>query len=466
MKQKKQGSFSPPAPPIHPTSKHTLARGEIRARTMARLLDEPDSLKESEKVIITSEVDRIVYPFSIELTNEHSLLVTGLLGKGAMGLVFRAVDQFKGEDGEVEEGGAVAVKIIHLDPSALGSNPEATRKKLYTKFISEVRLVRKLRHQNIIQIQVYGKTESPIDKQIVPYYAMEFLQGRDLEQIMKESKALPWDRVRRIMTQVCSALSAAHNYEEKGKRRPIIHQDIKPGNIFVTSDEKGEERVKILDFGIAQIAAQQKKKRKEGIFGTPLYMSPEQVMEMEIDSRTDIYSVGSTMYHLLSGRTTFPVDLSISECLKRIINEPPPPFAALGVDIHPEANRIIFKCLQKDPAMRYQSADELRADIEKCDGKKEAEFDTAVIELEPDVMRPNDHQYREIPAGPLVAEPTEIVQIADPAPKRKGKFVYGLIGAAGLAALAGGIIVFGGGKTKVEADRRSGLPEISIRSQI
>jgi serine/threonine-protein kinase len=448
MSQKQKGRGDAARPPHVNLNQQTLARGEIRAKTLARVpFNKGDTLPPlSENIIIDDGVrSDIEYLFKIQLTNQHSVLVLEKIGEGAMGLVFRAVDELEGEYGKKKLGGEVAVKLIHIDPAALGSDPERKRSDLYEKFADEVLVVRKLNNNKIIRIDAYGKTESPIDGNLVPFYTMEFLKGKDLEVIVQEEKTLSWERLRPLMLQVCSALSAAHEYEENGHHRPIIHRDIKPSNVFITTDRKGIEQVKLLDFGIAMIAAPQNKKKRQdvGIWGTLEYMSPEQVLEKETDHRADIYSVGSMMYHLLSGRTTFLQSGTIEERLSRILKEAPAPFIESGIFVSPEVERIIFKCLEKAPNKGFQSAEELTDAIEKCDGNTE-EIDMAVLHGGIELDTTNRNPYRESPNGPIAADKTAIVNIDDLAaqPDRtRRRIIFGLAGATGLAAISSAVVL-------------------------
>ncbi len=413
------------------------------------------------------------YQFKIELTNLHSLLIMEKLGEGGMGIVYRAVHEFKKGDG-VERGGFVAVKLIHFDPAMLGSDPEKRRKDLCESFISEVQLATKLSHDNIIRIFVFGETdEAPGNPNRVPFYAMELLKGSDLHELMREENQMPWGRVSFIMEQVCSALSAAHEYEEDGKPIPIIHRDIKPMNIFITQDSDGNDKMKILDFGLAKILTPAKPgvKKNEGLWGTPDYMPPEQAQCMEVDHRSDIYAVGAVMYHLLSGNPPFkftipenPGEFSgeWAKYLERLLEEKPQPLAGAGIEISTEAEGIIMKCLEKDPLKRYQSARELREDLKKCNAEEKR---NARVGFARDAQR----EVKGVAdaadsAGYAGAQTMEIEIIEHPKPSKGSslflkKLMYGAIGLSALAAVSGGFFAL---KNKNEPEPHSTIPRVAI----
>jgi len=435
MREKKKGDVSP--------IDKTLPMGAVRGKTIAGVVLSQGKTLPPLPEDITREASVITdadYLFKIELTKHHSLLVTEMLGAGGMGKVYRATHEFKKRGGKAERGGKAAVKLIHFDPKSLGSEPEKNRRLFCESILSEVQLVTKLNHDNIIKIFVYGETEAPGETSLVPFYAMELLEGKDLKACIKEAGRMPWKESRPLILQVCSALAAAHEYEEDGKRKPIIHNDIKPKNIVITTDSEGKPKAKVLDFGLAKALAPRKQNapQREGLWGTPDYLSPEQASFKETDHRTDIYSVGAMMYEMLSGRPPFvfntpndPAELSeaIGKHLKRVLEEPPAPLAVPGADIPPEVERIIFRCLEKDPDKRYQSARELRADLLGCDGGADKA----------------DMQE----GGPLSAEKTEIANMPDLIEQHRAaargrlrkRLFYAFLGVIGAGMVSSGAIV-------------------------
>jgi serine/threonine-protein kinase len=409
--------------------KETLARGEYRAKTMIDAPLQPGITLPPLSEDITRETaseSAIGYAFKVMIHSELVVLVTEQLGQGAMGMVFKGFEEMEDSRGKKELVGEVAVKIIHLEAKDLGSDPEGARSNLYEKFRNEVILLKKLSNDHIVRIDDFGTTESPVDSKLVPFYTMEFLPGSDLEVILKEKKILSWERVKHLILQLCDALEDAHEYEEQGIKKPIIHRDIKPGNVFITTDKRGKEIVKVLDFGIATILGPQKEKNiDQGIWGTLEYMSPEQATGQETDHRTDIYSVGSMMYHLLTGRTTFSQVGSMEDRLKRILNDSPKPMERSGIDFPLEVERIIFKCLEKDPKKRFQSVHELQEAIYKINGQELTSDD------------------------PLESQKTDVLDITGiTKPKRKRKrLLFGVLASTILLAGAGSVALLSSKKT-------------------
>jgi serine/threonine protein kinase len=196
-------------------------------------------------------------------------------------------------------------------------------------------------------------------------------------------------------------------------------------------DDDGTEFIKLLDFGIAQVTApHQKSKGSEAVFGSPPYLAPEQALLRPTDNRTDIYSTGAMMYHLLTGSTPFSTSGSIDDVLKRIISENPIPLTQINPNIPAEVNRIVLKCMEKNPKHRYQSAEELRADIEQCHGKiNESSAITPLDPLEP------------------APQATQIAQ----KPKRLRRLLYGAIATLAIGALSTGYILLGKNETRKPA---------------
>jgi serine/threonine protein kinase len=233
MKQKAKGSQIPadtPGTPRETVRGHLpldFTRGKFVAETMARFpTPTPQSAQTNEEASVIIEdkaisVEKIKYPFWIKVNDLYSLRVIGLLGSGSMGLVFKAVQEY-GKEGKKKDGELKAVKIIYIDPKILGSDPEGEkREKLLEKFLEEVILVSKLKKSgNIIDIEVYGPTTSPIDGKRVPYYVMEFIDGKDLNAILNQVGCFEWERMAPLMVQMCSALTEAHKHG-------IVHLDIK-----------------------------------------------------------------------------------------------------------------------------------------------------------------------------------------------------------------------------------------------
>ena len=260
------------------------------------------------------------------------------LGRGAMGVVYTARDPLIDR--------VVAVKVIDLQ--SLNKNE---RDEYKARFNLEARTAGGMSHPNIVTIHDIGRSGD------VVYIAMELLKGRELEGILADEHRPSIDEILDIATQVASGLAFA-------ERNGIVHRDIKPSNIMVMSDR----RVKIIDFGIARMGAFSAHTADGKIIGSPLYMSPEQVMSSSVDSRSDIFSFGTVLYQMLTGTTPFAGD-NPNSIMYQIVNEAPPRPSSVMFDIPDMLDPIVLKCLAKYPQDRYQSAAELVEDLRSCRAK-------------------------------------------------------------------------------------------------
>ncbi|GAC1631886.1 MAG: hypothetical protein NVS4B2_16260 [Chloroflexota bacterium] len=262
------------------------------------------------------------------------------IGAGGMGRVYQAVD--------TKTGRAVAAKVmvVHSD-----NNLEAL-----IRFHQEGALLSTLKHPNIVE--VYGIFLEEQASSII----MELLEGRSLAQIMA-AEHLSLERAKQMMMQLCSALAHAHLHG-------IIHRDVKPGNIMLV----GNDNVKVTDFGIARIlnSGSTLKTMTGTSIGTPLYMSPEQVEGRPIDGRTDIYSAGVVLYHIVTGRPPFEGDDPISVAFKHVHKAPQLP-SLINADVPPDWEKLILRALAKDPADRFQSADAMYQALAVLSSSKEAD---------------------------------------------------------------------------------------------
>ncbi len=225
------------------------------------------------------------------------------------------------------------------------------------RFKNEAVLTRKLRHPNAIAVEDYDTTEDGR-----PYIVMEFVKGRNLRSVIDEDGALPVRRALSIALQVARALGAAH-------KLGITHRDIKPDNILITQDERGNEAAKVLDFGIAKVKegaftmAAYTATRKGMVVGTPQYMSPEQARGKvgdEIDSRADIYSLGVVIYEMVTGRLPFESDTPMGYCLEHLHTVPAPPHefsATLNIPV--SLSQLVMKALEKERGKRFSTIDEM-----------------------------------------------------------------------------------------------------------
>ena len=256
--------------------------------------------------------------------------ILSVLGKGAMGVVYHAYDPVVKRD--------VAIKLL----SSLGT--EET--ELISRFEREARLAGSLRHPNIVTIYDLGNHDGR------PYIAMEYLLGRDLQQVIKQKVELTFEQRVEVILQIAKGLDAAH---AKG----IIHRDIKPANIRLQEDNT----VKIMDFGIARMGTSELT-RSGYIIGTLQYMSPEQISGEQLDPRTDIFSTGVIAYELFTYSNPFNGEHTV-DIMYRLLNVRPQPIQNLPEETGTELNQIIMRALEKNRDLRYPSAKELSSDLEE-----------------------------------------------------------------------------------------------------
>lgn len=260
--------------------------------------------------------------------------VLGELGQGAMGVVYRARDPLIDRE--------VAIKTINLS-LALDEKEEYEQ-----RFYQEAKAAGRLNHPNIVTIYDVGKSGD------VAYIAMEFLQGRELRDVMNDQGRLPVAQVLDIVAQVALGLAYAHEHE-------IVHRDVKPSNIMVIRDG----HVKITDFGIARMASSAVRTQTGMVLGSPKYMSPEQVMGREIDARSDIFSLGVMLYEMLTGLAPFNGD-NVNAIMYQTLNAAPTPPNQLNADVPEMLNFIVAKALAKVADDRYQNAKDFAADLRAC----------------------------------------------------------------------------------------------------
>lgn len=267
------------------------------------------------------------------------------LGEGGMGSVYLA------EHVVIEK--KMALKVLA---------PElARRSDLVARFLQEARSASRIGHENVIDISDFGQS---VDGLV--YIAMEFLDGKDLGEIVRTQGAMTWTEARDIVLQICRALRAAH---DKG----IVHRDMKPENIFLVQREGQPHFVKILDFGIAKVMGLDpngpRLTRTGMIFGTPEYMAPEQAEGKDTDHRADIYAVGCIIYHLITGQTPFVAESFMTMLTKHLMEDPVAPSSRRpDLAITPEMDNLVLKALEKDRDKRWQSMAELLDAVAVCPG--------------------------------------------------------------------------------------------------
>jgi serine/threonine-protein kinase len=264
-----------------------------------------------------------------------------LIGAGGMGEVYLAEHQMLKRP--------CAIKVIR--PS------KAHDARALARFEREVRATATLTHWNTVEIFDYGSTEDGTF-----YYVMEYLPGLNLADLVDRHGPLPAERVIHLIAQTCDALSEAHGLG-------LVHRDLKPGNIFAAQRGGVFDVAKLLDFGLAKciVESQPVNLTQEGaITGSPMFMSPEQALgENEPDARSDIYSLGAVAYYLLCGRPPFEGDKAMRVIMAHV-HEPPPRLSQFTSDIPADLEQVVMRCLAKDPADRYQSANSLGQALREC----------------------------------------------------------------------------------------------------
>lgn len=278
-------------------------------------------------------------PMPIRTIGAYEVLAE--IGSGGMGVVYRARHCGSGK--------ILAMKVLRGELCADPINVK--------RFQQEVKTTSSLTHPNIIPIYDSGTTDDGS-----PYFVMEYLDGRNLDEILAEEGYLDFDRFNQLFEEVCDALIHAHE-------KRIIHRDLKPSNIAICASENSYESVKILDFGIARVFQKASKEATRltqlgEIVGSPTYMSPEQCLNQKLDERSDIYSLGVLMYECLSGVTPFCGASAVEVIMGHLQGRPKsirqirPDF-----DISPDLEALILTCLEKDPQARFQSVQELSVEL-------------------------------------------------------------------------------------------------------
>ncbi len=258
--------------------------------------------------------------------------ILGVLGEGAMGVVYRARDPLIGR--------TVAIKTVR--PELAGG---ALAGEMDSRFLREIRAVGNLRHPNIIAIFDSGEQAGS------HYFVMEFVEGRELSELLQAGARFSLEQVLQIARQLLSALAYTH-------QRGIIHRDIKPANIFLTD----EGDVKVADFGIARVEDSELTQMGSSL-GTPSYMSPEQCAGQAVDGRSDLFSVAIVLYQLLTGEKPFYGE-SVHALMHRIINVNPEKPSRLNPALPPALDAVLERALAKRPDARFQSAGEFLQALE------------------------------------------------------------------------------------------------------
>ncbi|MFZ5470217.1 MAG: serine/threonine-protein kinase [Myxococcota bacterium] len=252
------------------------------------------------------------------------------IGGGGMGRVYRAV--------QLELDRPVALKVVH-----------ATDPAFRDRFLFEASLTSKLRHPNTVTVFDYGCTPAG-----TLYLVMEYLEGQTLAELVCAQGALPWQRVLGIGQQIGRAVREAHQLG-------VVHRDIKPANVMLLSTKEDHDVVRVLDFGLVKSFDRERARSDRAlteqglVMGSPLYLAPEQVQHHPVDPRSDIYSLGVVLYEALCGTPPFRGRYDLDVLLKHV-NDPVPPLPA---KVPAAVRRLVMRCLEKDPAARFQTMEEL-----------------------------------------------------------------------------------------------------------
>src|ERR671912_2760856 len=256
------------------------------------------------------------------------------LGYGGMSEVHRGLDTRLGRD--------VAIKVLRAD---LARDPQ-----FQLRFRREAQNAAALNHPAIVAVYDTGEVQSDFGP--LPYIVMEYVDGHTLREIVKTQGPMSQQRVIEVMADVCAALDFSHKHN-------IIHRDVKPANIMINR----AGAVKVMDFGIARALGEgQNVTQTAAVIGTAQYLSPEQARGEAVDARSDVYAAGCVLFELLCGHPPFVGDSPVSVAYQHVREDPRAP-SEINRDVTPPIDAIVLKALSKNPANRYQSAGEMRADI-------------------------------------------------------------------------------------------------------
>jgi Protein kinase domain len=314
--------------------------------------------------------------------------ILGEAGHGSMGNVYKARDRETGE--------TVALKLL---------KPEiACDQAMMDRFKNELLFARKITHKNVCRVYEFNRVGG------IAYTSMEFVEGESLRSVLNRFGGLPQRKATDLALQICSGLKEAH-------AQGIVHRDLKPENVMI--DAQGN--VKIMDFGIAR-SMEAGTRLTGSMVGTPAYMAPEQVAGKPVDYRTDIYSLGLILYEMFTGAPAFAADNSIAVALKQMREDPPPPHE-IEPSIPVWTERAILKCLEKDPAKRFQSIADLESNLRS---------------VAPVMAPPRTPVSANANANRVSTGLRRAIAAPQPAPRRTSPFVWVLLGALlVVAALTG-----------------------------
>jgi serine/threonine-protein kinase len=295
-------------------------------------------------VLASTQISQRIYGLQKQVAEARRLgqyTLEEKMGEGGMGEVYRARHALLRRP--------TAIKLLRPGPGS---------ERALARFEREVQLTSQLTHPNTIQIYDFGHTQ---DGRF--FYAMEYLEGITLEELVAIDGPQPAARVVALVAQVCGSLAEAHAVG-------LIHRDVKPANLMLCERGRIADVVKVLDFGLVKPVAEPddaKVSRADAIIGTPAYMAPESILQPErVDARSDLYAVGAVAYFLLAGREVFEGTTVVEVCAHHLHTRPEPPSARLGAPVPADLEAIVMSCLAKSQDARPASADELRGKLLAC----------------------------------------------------------------------------------------------------
>ena len=296
-------------------------------------------------VAVSAMISRTLYGLRKQISQVQQLgqyTLQEKIGEGGMGVVYRATHAMLKRP--------AAIKLLLK---------ERTSEADLVRFEREVQLTSRLAHPNTVSIFDYGRTSEGVF-----YYAMEFLDGMDLDRLIKSEGPLAPPRAIRILAGVCGALEEAHALG-------LVHRDIKPANIVLTERVDEPDVVKVVDFGLVRpLGGHQGAASdfKAALIGTPLYLAPEAATSPEtVDGRADLYAVGAVAYFLLTGKPVFEAATVVELCSRHLLEQPMAPSKRLGTPLSADIEALVLACLAKDREARPQSAAALRAALLACE---------------------------------------------------------------------------------------------------
>jgi serine/threonine-protein kinase len=302
--------------------------------------------------------------------------IVGEIARGAMGVVYKARDPLIDR--------LVAIKTVNIGV------PNAESDAFERRFFREAKSAGRLNHPNVVTIHDVGKSED------VAYIAMEYLDGKSLREILDSGVVLPPNRIADIVAEIAEGLAFAHRYG-------VVHRDVKPANVMVLASGA----VKITDFGIA-LLPMGTRTMTGNVFGSPRYTSPEQVMGRPIDGRSDIFSLGAVLFEMHTGSSPFGGS-DLNGILKQVLTEPTPPPSSRNPKLPRALDHIVAKALAKDPAERYQDADEMASDLRRYDRLDLTTTAPAPLPALEQLTQPEDVPVQDVAEAPLVPAPAVAV---------------------------------------------------------